>query len=101
MYFVPTIREDDAGPALMRVWFLRQANRLAVDTDVCDIPEFVHFVIAMTKLRCMEKESHPNVSKQEIKVEAQRRLMIETLSNMIPDDANEIEPEMMHYDEQS
>mgnify|MGYP003656746902 CR=1 FL=1 len=56
MYFVPAIREGDVSPSRMRVWYLRNANRLSIDTDICDIPEFVHFVIAYTKLRCLEKE---------------------------------------------
>ncbi len=101
MYFVPTIREADANPNMMRVWYLRNANRLEADSDVCDIPEFVHFVIASTKLRCLEKEGHPNTGYWDNQTERLRRRMVDTLSNMIPDGETDIEPNMMHYEELS
>ena len=106
IYTVPAIREDDTGPSndgqsKMRIWYLRNANRLSNDTDVCDIPEFVHFVIAYAKLRCLEKEGHPNMMYWAQQTERQRRLMVDTLTNMIPDGETLIEPNMMHYDELS
>lgn len=104
IYTVPAIRENDTGPSIdgqskMRIWYIRNANRLEVDSDVCDIPEFVHFVIGYTKLRCLEKEGHPGTMYWDGQVERQRRLMVDTLSNMIPDGETHIEPTMMHYDE--
>ena len=101
MYFVPAIREGDVSPSRMRVWYLRDANRLVEDTDLCDIPEFVHFVIAYTKLRCLEKEMHPGTQYWADQVERQRRLMIDTLTNMIPDGETRIEPDMTTYEELS
>ena len=83
----------------MRMWYIRNANRLVSDTDICDIPEFVHFVIAYTKLRCLEKERDPGVGYWENQVEKQRRLMIDTLTNMIPDMDNRMEPDMTSYEE--
>lgn len=101
MYFVPAIREGDVSPSRMRVWYLRNANRLSVDTDICDIPEFVHFVIAYAKLRCLEKEMHPGTEYWYNHVERQRRLMVDTLTTMIPDGENHIEPDMTTYEELS
>jgi len=101
MYFVPNIREQDTGSNLMRVWFLRNANRLEIDSDICDIPEFVHFVIAQTKLRVLEKEGHPNTAYWDGQTERLRRRMVDTLSNMVPDGETDIEPNMMHYEELS
>lgn len=102
IYFVPAIREGDVGSGdRMRVWYLRNANRLAVDSDVCDIPEFVHFVIAYAKLRILEKEGHPNMSYWLDQTERQRRLMINTLSNSIPDGDTRIDPDMSTYEEMS
>lgn len=99
IYLVPASRETSSDRA--RIWYLRNANRLEADTDVCDIPEFVHFVIAFAKLRCLEKEGHPGTVYWDNQMERQRRLMINTLTGMVVDGENKIEPEMMHYDEQS
>lgn len=101
IYFVPAIRESDVSPSRMRVWYLRNANRLESETDVCDIPEFVHFVIAYAKLQCYVKEMHPNMAYWERHTERQRRLMIDTLTTMIPDGDNRIEPDMTSYEELS
>jgi len=106
MYFVPAIRQNDTGPSQdgvskMRVWYLRNANRLQLDTDICDIPEFVHFVIAYTKLRCLEKEMHPGTEYWANHTERQRRLMVDTLSNMVPDGETRVEPDMSTYEELS
>lgn len=101
IYFVPAIREADTAPNMMRVWYLRNANRLENDSDICDIPEFVHFVIAQAKLRCLEKEGHPSMQYWDSQTERLRRRMIDTLTNMVPDGATHIEPNMMHYDELS
>jgi len=97
IYLVPASREASTDRA--RIWYLRNANTLAVDADVCDIPEFVHFVISFAKLKCLEKEGHPNMMYWANEVERQRRLMINTLSNMVPDGATRIEPDMMYYEE--
>lgn len=104
IYTVPAIREGDTGSSQdgqsrMRIWYLRNANKLEADADVCDIPEFVHFVIAYAKLRCLEKEGHPNMMYWDAQTERQRRLMIDTLANMIPDGATRIEPDMTSYEE--
>ena len=99
IYFVPTIRESDEGANLVRIWYIRNANRLENDTDVCDIPEFVHFVIAYAKQKCMEKEGTPILPFGENQVEKQRRLMIDTLKAMVPDGDTEIEPDFSHYEE--
>lgn len=101
LYFVPAIRTGDVSPRRMRVWYLRNANRLVNDTDVCDIPEFVHFVIAYTKLRCLEKEMHPGTEYWANHTERQRRLMVDTLSNMVPDGETRVELDMTTYEELS
>ena len=101
MYFVPNIRENDAGANLLRLWYIRNANRLVDDTDVCDIPEFVMFVIAFAKQKCMAKEGHPGYGEQKDQTERQRRLMIDSLSNAIIDGNTRVEPDMSIYEEQS
>jgi hypothetical protein len=93
---VPKSREAGANVVL---WYLRQANRLEVDADVCDIPEFVHFVIQFMKVRVYEKEGHPNLPTALSILEQQRKQMTDTLTGMVPDDNNTIEADLSHYEE--
>jgi len=68
-----------------------------VDTDVCDIPEFFHFIIKFAIWKVLLKEGHPNmmVAKEEFKEE--RDIMIDTLANMVPDKDSEIVPDLEMY----
>jgi len=79
------------------LWYLRNANRVTADTSVCDIPEFAEFVLQYMKHRCYEKEMHPNLSSAIMQLELNRKQMINTLTNMVPDDDNEIERDMTFY----
>lgn len=99
MLLVPQARED--GTDRLKIWYLRQANRMVDDTTVCDIPEFAQFVIQYMKVRCYEKEGHPNMGMAARALEMQRRLMVDTLSNMIPDADNQVEMDLSHYDDMS
>lgn len=96
---VPSPR--DSITAGLTIWYLRNANRLVDDTDVCDIPEFVHFVIQYAKLKIYEKEGHPNTAIAAQMVEQQRRQMVNTLSSMIPDGDNELEKDLSIYNDMS
>ena len=87
--------------AKMRVWYFRNANRLELLEDVCDIPEFVHFVIQYMKLKIYEKEGNPNMGLAKTELEEQRRQMVSTLSSMVPDGDNEIEKDLSHYEDMS
>lgn len=82
------------------LWYLRNANRLAEDTDICDIPEFVEFVIQYAKVRCYEKEGHPNLVMALNALEQQRSQMTSTLAQRTANANNEIEAEMFYYREQ-
>lgn len=93
----PTPNESGA---YVTVWYIRNANTLVDDDDVCDIPEFSSFIIEYMKMRCYEKEGHPNFAACNARVEAKRQQMIDTLTNMIEDPDNEIEPDFRSYDEQ-
>jgi len=93
---VPTPR--DTGP-LMRMWYIRQANRLEVDTDVCDIPEFINFIFKHVKVSVYEKELHPNTVAAKQDLMALKTLMEGTLSAAQPDSDNHIEPDLSFYEE--
>lgn len=96
LLLVPPAKEDGA---FVTIWYLRECNVLAVDTDVCDIPEFSSFILQYMKVRCYEKEMHPNLSMAIAALEQQRAQMVATLTAMIPDADNEIEPDLsLYYD---
>lgn len=96
---VPAPRDNITGA--LTIWYLRNANRIVDDTSLCDIPEFVHFVIQYIKLRVYEKEGHPNMQLAARLVDQQRRQMVSTLTNMIPDGDNEIEQDLSFYEDMS
>lgn len=93
---VPKAREDGA---FMTLWYIRQANRLEADADVCDIPEFINFIFQYVKVRVYEKEIHPNAGQARIDLQAQRALMQGTLQQAQPDADNELELDMSAYEE--
>jgi hypothetical protein len=88
----------EAGPHL-QVWYLRNANELVADTDVCDIPEAIHYVIAYIKMKVMQKELHPNLGVAISEVEAQKADTLKTLAGMYPDNQNTIEADTRIYDD--
>lgn len=83
------------------IWYIRNANRLTSLTDTCDIPEFVQFVIQYIKVRCYEKEGHPNLQFAVQALEKQRSMMVQTLGDMIPDGDSEIQKDFSYYEEMS
>lgn len=85
----------------LEIWFIRQANRFTTGADVCDIPEFASFVIDFLRERVEYKRAagSPRHAAALQKLEAQRLRMVETLTTMVPDSDNEIEPDMSAYDE--
>lgn len=95
----PPSKEDGT---FITIWYLRKANRLVNSTDICDIPEFINFVLQYVKVRCYEKEQgNPNLAKAITDLEQQRAQMTSTLSSMVPDAANEIEADLSFYFEMS
>lgn len=83
----------------MKVWYLRNANRLATDTDICDIPEFINFVFAHIKVKVYGKEGHPGYPEAMQKLEQERERMNAVLSNRVPDADNEIDMDLSAYNE--
>lgn len=97
IHLVPQSRED--GP-FMQVWYLRQANQLVNDDDICDIPEFYNFIYAYVKVKVLDKEFHPGAAKADAELREQRARMEGTLAAMVPDARNEIEMDMEFYEDQ-
>lgn len=81
------------------VWYLRQANRLEEDADVCDIPEFVHYVIQYAKVKVCFKEGHPNYMAEKQTLVEMEQEMLSTLAGMVPDEDNQIEADYSFYED--
>lgn len=92
---VPKARE--AGT--ITVWYLRNANRLALDTDVCDIPEFINFIFSHMKVKVFGKEGHPGYQEALERLESERNRMNAVLSSRVPDMDNEIELDTSAYED--
>jgi hypothetical protein len=85
----------------LTVWYLRNANRLTVDTDICDIPEFINFIFAHMKVKVFAKEGHPGYNEALERLEQERGRMLGVLSNRVPDAENEIELDLSMYGDMS
>jgi hypothetical protein len=96
--FTPAVYESGE---YIKLWFLRNANRLEDEDDVCDIPEFINFVFQYMKVKVYEKEGHPNLMKASEDLAAVEQDMVSTLAGMIADGENKIEPDMSLYEEMS
>ena len=97
LHLVPKAAESKTGA--ITIWYLRNANRITGSADKIDIPEFIQFVLQFVKVRCYEKEGHPNLQFAIGALEQQRKLMVDTLTRMVPDNNNEIEKDLSHYEE--
>jgi len=93
--WTPTIRESGT----MEIWYLRNANRLTQDSDICDIPEFVNFVIAYMKVKVFGKEGHPGYADAVTELEKQRQQMTSSLQSRVPDAENELEMDSSYYED--
>lgn len=86
------------------IWFLRKVDEIVDDADIVDkdIPESINFVYAYVKAKCKQKENAGVMPPDaQAEIEQQRKLMIETLTNMVPDDDNENIKDMTFYNEMS
>ena len=83
----------------LKMWYIRNANRMVNDSDLCDIPEFVGFVLQYMKTMVYEKEGHPNAPSAIAKLEKLRVRMTSSLRNKVIDGDTEIEKDLDIYEE--
>lgn len=94
--FYPTPRESGS---YVKMYYLRNANRVDATDSKIDIPEFINFIFAYVKVRIAEKETSPLLNNYLQGLERQRMLMKQTLDNMIPDELEVIDPDLSFYQE--
>lgn len=92
---VPKSREIGS----MKVWYLRNANRVSIDADICDIPEFINFIFWHVKANVYGKEGNPGYADAVASREAERARMVGTLAARTPDNENTIELDSSYYEE--
>jgi hypothetical protein len=97
LQLIPTARSNLTDG--LHIWYIRNANRMVDDTSICDIPEFASFVLQWMKMRCYEKDGDQRYQGAAALMEQQRRQMIDTLTNMVPDGDNELEMDTTFYED--
>lgn len=94
----PTPVETNA--TAITIWYLRNANRLVLDADVLDIPEFIPYITEYVKMCCMRKETAGSAPQAQLKaVDDQLELMKSTLADMVVDEDNIMSSDCSYYDE--
>ncbi len=97
--FCPTPVEDGT---YIQVWYIRNATTMTTattSTNVCEIPESQNFVMQHVKTRIYEKMGNPNLQLAVSELAAQRDLMIQTLSEMVPDENSLVRPDLSFYED--
>jgi hypothetical protein len=95
---VPPARETSS--TLVTVWYIRNAAQVTDQADIIDIPEFAGFLLSIMKGLCRAKENGGQLLPSDVAIiEQQRKLMIDTLTEMVPDGDTEMEPDTSHYQE--
>ena len=87
----------------LTVWFYRDANKLTVDTDICDLPEICYqFIYQSVRTRVYEKERGQAWREAMADLKVISDLMIDTLTQQIVDsDLTSVEQDMSVYGEHS
>jgi hypothetical protein len=94
--FYPTPQESGE---LIACWYIRNAREVTADSDVVDIPEFHKFIEQYMKVRCYEKEMHPNLAQAQAWLDRERERMVLALTNRVPDDDDTLEMDLSFYGE--
>lgn len=80
-------------------WYIRSAARFATDADTLDIPEAANFVIAYVKECVKAKERNLASIEWTPALKLELQALIETLTQMVPDDDTSVPLELDFYAE--
>lgn len=83
----------------LKIWYIRNARQLVNDTDVCDIDEFEDFVVQHCKTMAYSKDGDPRVEESVVMEEQMKEDMMKTLSDMVPDNDNELDKDFSLYED--
>jgi hypothetical protein len=94
----PASRETSS--TVMTIWYIRKANRFAVDADTCDIPEaFETVLIQYVRWKCRTKEGHPDTAQDLADLQGMKQKMIETLKDRVVDEDTVLTMDTSFYDD--
>lgn len=82
---------------ILKLWYLRNVNEPSVDTDVIDLPEAFNYIVQYVKDECVKKERMTPDAPKSAALAEEERLLIEALTDRIPDEDNTIEPDLSFY----
>jgi len=87
----------------LTVWYYRDANRLSVAADVCDLPEIaVQFIYQYVKVKVYEKERGQAWAVAKDELSTMEQLMVTTLQQQIVDsDLTKMDQDFSIYEEHS
>ena len=94
----PAAKETAAG--VVTIWYIRNANRFVDDTSVLDIPESYNFIVQKLKDLVAQKERGLPDGDASPNLRRERKLLVETLSTMVPDGDDTIEADLELYFDQ-
>jgi hypothetical protein len=81
-------------------WYIRSVSIPQSNADFIDFPEFWYFIAQHVVVNCLKKEiGNPRLA---VEIEALKELkqqMHDTLANMVPDQDDEIEKDVSHYND--
>lgn len=94
---IPPSRETVSNA--VECWYIRVANKWEDDDAAfCDIPEVaLQYLYAYVRYRCYDKEGHPNQQEAKDMMDKKRMLMVDTLTNMVPDEDSEMDKDLSIY----
>jgi hypothetical protein len=82
------------------VWYIRNASIPSATTDYIDFPEFWHYIAQFVIVNCLKKElGNPRVQIEVETLLKMEKQMLETLSNMVPDQDDTVEQDLSSYSE--
>lgn len=76
------------------------ATTAIVMAQLIDVPEFITFITQWVRCRSMGKED-PRLASELETLTMQKKEMVDTLTNAVPDDDDEIQADLSHYSEMS
>jgi hypothetical protein len=82
------------------MWYIRSVSIPTAATDYIDFPEFWHFVAQHVIVKCLRKEiGNPRLQTEMLILDQVKAQVLETLSNMVPDQNDELEKDTSIYED--